>query len=207
MHGNKLPGPPPSFPHKLSPCPSRMAGRLAGLGARYTSHTGQLGAQGSRGLAERRQSWGRLGAGWHLVSQPRAPRAHQGHRGRKGTPARYAILRTGTASLPLPITSASWHGLPCTVFSFPGPSCKSGVRVTMSSPPESNLLQHRWHRAQRTTCMHATPAADASSSTGSLARSLAHSPVSPVFSPSEVSRPARVPLSRFPVIDHRAGPS
>lgn len=26
VHGNKLPGPPPFFPHKLSPCPWRVAG-------------------------------------------------------------------------------------------------------------------------------------------------------------------------------------
>lgn len=85
VHGNKLPGPPPSFPHKLSPCPSRMAGWL---GARHAGTTAQeltahlarccadvqLGIQGSRGPAEP-SGWGQ--AGTSFPSQGHwAARAH-----------------------------------------------------------------------------------------------------------------------------------
>lgn len=64
-----------------------------------------------------------------------------------------------------------WHSR------FPGPSCKSGVRVTMSSPPRLQVLAAQGTRAQGTEHsmylgMHATPAAPA------------QWPVSPLLPPS-----------------------
>lgn len=67
-------------------------------------------------------------------------------------------------------------------------------------PSRVQLLAAQMARAQRTTCMHATPATPPPPA---LARSLDRSPTGPSlrFSPLRLSRPVRVPSSRFPVVN------
>lgn len=205
---------------KLSPCPSRMAGRgwlgwLGWLGARYgivhllTSRT----AHSTHKVPEARA--GAIRAGGRLAPRFPAKGTHQGQHTPKGSTHPRAprpqgrtceVRHTGTAYISpasLPITSGvlAWQRMHGILVSW------AVLQVWRESDdvlplPGPTWLQHKWHAAQRTRCMHATPAADTSGgSTGSLARSLVHWPRLSVFSPSELSRPARVPLSRFPVIN------
>lgn len=135
---------------------------------------------------------------------PTVPRRLAGELGgRAGGPGRGG-LQAGT-SFPSQVPRsrlcqsprASGMALPCTVSSPPGPSCKSGVRVTMPSPPRVQVLAAQGHpkgtprapHSAQHACMRATPAA------------LARPPTGPCLRLFPLSRPARTPSSCF-TCDH-----
>lgn len=213
MHGNKLPGPPPSFPvppaqaEPMSTAHGRPAGWLGArhnsAGGRFTAHTqhrAQLGIQGSRGLAEHQ-------AGDRLT--PRFPaKGTEGAKGTAhllGTPYRYRVPIS--ANQVQVLAWPSMHGIlvPWAV-----------LQVWRES---DDVLPSRVHScstmAQGTAHnMHACNASSASSKwlaclqlPHSLSRPLSRLYVSPLYLAH-----VRVPLSRFPVINdqpinHSAGPS
>lgn len=168
MHGNKLPGPPPSFPQQaesMSIAHGRPGCWLAGLACWLGLLTCLLAGGRSGRLAG-------LQAGTSFPSQ-----GHQGHL--RGTPYRYRVPASanhlGVLAWP------SMHGIvaPWAVLQVWRES------DDVLPPPESNFSQHKWHSAQRTAHdMHACNTKQTPISTGSSLR----------FFPSEVSRLARASL-------------
>ena len=141
----------PAQAEPMSIAHGRLLVWLAGLLACWlgwgpgTQHTGTQHTAHSKKTRFHRPCWAiKLGAGWQTEWQTGRPAPRFPTEGSTGAQGHTCEARhTGAMYLSLPITLGPRHGLPCMVFSFPGPSCKSGVRVTMSSPPESNFLQHR----------------------------------------------------------------